>query len=167
MENMELVDIKNYENEYSISPNGDVFSKKRNKFLKPYITKRDIYKYVHLYKSGKRKEVSVHRLVAETFIPNPENKLMVNHIDGNTLNNSVNNLEWVTNQENQLHAIRIGLNKNLGENHKQARKVIQMKNYKIIKIWGCINEAERQLKIHQSNIIKCCRGERKTTGGYQ
>jgi hypothetical protein len=76
-------------------------------------------------------------------------------------------LEWVTNQENQLHAIRIGLNKNLGENHKQARKVIQMKNYKIIKIWGCINDAERQLKIHQSNIIKCCRGERKTTGGYQ
>lgn len=167
MEKMELVDIKGFENEYSISPDGNVFSKRRNKFLSFYITENGNYKYVHLYKNGKRREVSIHRLVTETFIPNPENKIMVNHIDGNTLNNCVKNLEWCTNRENQLHAIKIGLNKNIGENHKRARKVVQLDNYKIIKIWGCINDAERELKIHQSNIIKCCRGERKTTGGYQ
>lgn len=64
------------------------------------------------------KQCRVHRIVAETFIPNPDNKKCVNHIDGNKLNNCFNNLEWVTHSENTLHAYRIGLEKKyLGENH--------------------------------------------------
>ena len=61
------------------------------------------YLRVYLYKNGKRKHHKVHRLVAHAFIPNPEHKSQVNHIDGNKKNNSVTNLEWVTDEENKLH----------------------------------------------------------------
>lgn len=62
------------------------------------------YEIVDLYKNGKRKTVRVHRLVAEAFIPNNDNKPEVNHIDGNKHNNNVDNLEWVTKKENCRHA---------------------------------------------------------------
>lgn len=65
------------------------------------------YLRVYLYKNGKRKHHKVHRLVAHAFIPNPEHKSQVNHIDGNKKNNSVTNLEWVTDEENKLHRNKI------------------------------------------------------------
>ena len=61
------------------------------------------YLRVYLYKNGKRKHHKIHRLVAKAFIPNPNNKPQVNHIDGNKQNNSITNLEWVTDEENKLH----------------------------------------------------------------
>lgn len=67
------------------------------------------YADIHLWKNSKYVSTHVHRLVALAFIPNPENKPEVNHMDGNRLNNNVNNLEWVTKQENMEHAIRLGL----------------------------------------------------------
>ncbi len=65
------------------------------------------YLRVYLYKDGKRKHHKVHRLVAHAFIPNPENKGQINHKDGNKKNNSVTNLEWVTDEENKLHRKQI------------------------------------------------------------
>jgi len=67
------------------------------------------YLRVTLCKDGNSELVYVHRLVAEAYIPNPENKPMVNHIDGNKQNNNVGNLEWVTGYENRLHAFELGL----------------------------------------------------------
>ena len=79
------------------------------------------YLRVYLYKNGKRKHHKVHRLVAHAFIPNPEHKSQVNHIDGNKKNNSVTNLEWATDEENKLHRNLI-LDKNL----RQGETVCQL-----------------------------------------
>ena len=80
----------------------------REKMLKQNLTKKG-YCNVKLYKNGKGKTYKIHRLVAKTFIPNPENKPQVNHIDGNKQNNCVSNLEWNTNEENFNNAIKINL----------------------------------------------------------
>lgn len=69
----------------------------------------DGYLYVKLYKNGKGTKKRIHRLVAETFIPNPDNKPTVNHIDGDKLNNHYLNLEWATRSEQIKHAIKTGL----------------------------------------------------------
>jgi hypothetical protein len=83
---------------------------KRGIVLRNTIT-REGYIITSICKEGIQKFYSVHRLVAEAFIPNPEGKAEVNHIDGNKTNNAINNLEWVTRSENHLHAFRTGLRK--------------------------------------------------------
>lgn len=80
------------------------------------------YYQVWLYLNKKRKGFRVHKLVAQAFIPNPQNKPQVNHIDGNKLNNKVDNLEWCTNAENQIHVYKIGLQKiKVGEQSPNAK----------------------------------------------
>ena len=84
------------------------------------------YARVELWQNGKGRKYLVHRLLAQAFIPNPEGKPQVNHIDGNKANNALENLEWVTQSENQLHAYRAGLQAGykkptpLSDDHKQA-----------------------------------------------
>lgn len=99
---------------YFITTDGEVIS--NGKKLKPRINKNG-YEYVNLYNKDGRKTKKIHRLVAETFIPNPKNAPQVNHIDCNKLNNHVENLEWCTQQENTLHAVR----NNLIDYNTQAR----------------------------------------------
>lgn len=94
--------IINYPN-YTINENGDIFNTLTNKLLKGSISEGG-YKYYRLSKDGKKKMFYAHRLVAEHFLENPNNLLIVNHKDGNKLNNNVNNLEWVTQSENVQHA---------------------------------------------------------------
>jgi hypothetical protein len=89
------------------------------------------YPEVRFRKEGTHTRL-VHRLVANAFVPNHDNKLQVNHIDGNKLNNRANNLEWVTNSENQLHAYRLGLQPSrAGENNSKAK--ITDKNVTLLK----------------------------------
>lgn len=110
-------DIRGYEGLYQVSNLGRVKSLERmtsqNKHLKEKLTCLNKlshgYNNVGLCKQGKTKAFYVHRLVAEAFIPNPENKPQVNHIDGCKTNNKVDNLEWVTQSENMQHAYRTGL----------------------------------------------------------
>lgn len=138
---------------YFVNKQGDVFSTKRGgiKKLKPVTTKWG-YLQVSICNNNKIKQMSVHRLVAETFIPNPENKCDVNHKNGLKTDNRVENLEWMTHQENIDHAILNGLHNTIGENHGRAKltehQVIEIKKlysqrkynktnqYKLAKMFG-------------------------------
>jgi len=93
---------------YQISNFGRIKNKKTTKILIANLDKRG-YPRIRLCFKSDRSSFRIHRLVAIAFIPNPENKLQVNHIDGNKKNNNYLNLEWNTNSENQLHANKIGL----------------------------------------------------------
>ena len=119
-------DIEGYEGLYQVSTCGNVKSlpKVRRNGTGTYIQKERLlkpsntstgYKKVELCKDGKRKSFKVHRLVAIAFIPNPDNKPEVNHIDGNKINNNIDNLEWVTSSENSIHAYETGLSPNKKE----------------------------------------------------
>lgn len=100
-----MKDIQGYEGLYAITSCGKVWSYKSKRFLMPYKHYKG-YLLVKLTKDGIRKAYTVHRLVAEAYIPNPENKEQVNHKDENKANNCVNNLEWMTNKENANYGTR-------------------------------------------------------------
>lgn len=109
-------DIKNYEGIYQVDENGDVKSCERDvpgKHIKEKIIQgghySNTYRFVCLRKDGKSRNLLVHRLVAQAFLPNPNNYPYINHKDGNKLNNNVNNLEWCTAQQNLHHAVENGL----------------------------------------------------------
>jgi hypothetical protein len=118
---MKLKDIPGYEGLYAITRDGEVWTYRRQRvhasWRKSHITHRGYLK-VALRKNNVKFQTGVHRLVALTYIPNPKNLPQVNHKDGNKLNNSVENLEWCTQSENQRHSLRIGLrHMPSGENH--------------------------------------------------
>jgi len=115
--------------------------------------------YIRVYILNKT--FALHRIIALTFIQNNENKEQVNHKDGNKKNNNVNNLEWVTNKENQMHKYQAGLGNNF------TRKIIQFDlNMKQIKIHNSIAGAARELNISKGNIQGVLRKYRNTAGGF-
>jgi hypothetical protein len=101
----EYKDIIDYEDAYQISNFGNVRNNKTGRILKPTEGKTDKYYYITLCKDGKQKNTKIHRLVAEYFVENPENKQYVDHIDNNKLNNLCSNLRWATKQENNRNKI--------------------------------------------------------------
>lgn len=98
--------IPNYN--YSVSPEGAITNLATNRVVKPSINPQNGYLYVSLWENGVGKSYSVHRLVANAYCPNPENKPNVNHIDSDRINCSVENLEWVTQSENIKHGYEYG-----------------------------------------------------------
>ena len=106
------------------------------------------------------KQYSLHRLVAKVFIPNPENKEQVNHIDGNKQNSCVDNLEWCSNQENQIHKVNSGLS-------NSTKKIIQYDlQMNKIKEFNSQIDASKELNICNTNISKCCLGKQQSAGGF-
>lgn len=101
-----MKDIQGYEGLYAITSCGRVWSYKSKRFLMPYKNNKG-YLLIKLSKNNVRKAYTIHRLVAEAYIPNPENKEQVNHKDENKENNCVNNLEWMTNEENGRYGTRL------------------------------------------------------------
>lgn len=152
-----MKDILNYEGLYAITSCGKVWSYRSQKFLKPR-KNNEGYLHVDLYKDGKRKSYLIHRLVAEVYIPNPENKTDVNHKNEIPTDNYVNNLEWTTHKENMNYGNR---------NAKIAAKLSKpIYCVELNKVFPSTAEAGRQLGISNSHISKCCRGILKTCGGY-
>jgi hypothetical protein len=157
-----MVAINEYNN-YEIDKEGNIFSLKRNKYIKPIIQKSG-YKYIHLCKNGKSKSFLLHRLIGIHFISNPKNLPEINHKDGNKLNNLINNLEWVTRSENQKHAYLNKLNYcYYGEKHHNSKKVGQYtKSGKLLKTWNSVIEAANNVLNTSKCIHRVCRKERKT-----
>ena len=159
-------DIKNYEGLYKISLQGNVFSLISNKKLKPNLNKNGYYQ-INLYKNTNIKCFYIHRLVALHFIPNLLNKSQVNHIDGNKLNNHIDNLEQCTVSENNQHACDNGLKFNTLKQRIAASKVGKMNSKNVYckelnRIFKSTHDVERLLKIPNANISNCCRGKKGT-----
>lgn len=118
-------DITGFEGKYQISNKGNVLSYLSGKILKPQVNRQG-YLIVNLYyETGKCRKYRIHRLVAEHYVSNPDNKPFVNHLDGNKYNNEESNLEWVTAEENMEHAYNTGLNspekRAKGEQHGRCK----------------------------------------------
>lgn len=193
MENEIWKDIKDYEGLYQISNLGNVKSLNYRrtgveKILKLTRNGRG-YFYVSLFGNGIINKKSVHRLVAETFIPNPNNKPDIDHIDTIKTNNHIENLQWVTHKENcnnpiskinysiahagekHPHYGKTGALSNnygkLGSLNKCSISVLQFsKDGELITEFAGSWEAQRMTGINQSSIIKVCKGKMRTAGGY-
>lgn len=100
-----MVDVKNYEGLYAVTEDGQVWSYRRQRFMK-LSKEHDGYLVVNLSRDGKCIQFKVHRLIAQAFIPNPENKPEINHRDEDKSNNCVDNLEWATRKENINYGTR-------------------------------------------------------------
>lgn len=149
------------ETDYSVSTEGEVRKDTTNYILSQ--SSQQDYKFVGLIINGKQKRMRVHRMVALTFINNPDNKPYVNHINGNRSDNNVENLEWVTPSENTQHAVNTGLFKS-----GRARAVIQYNlNGEQMATFESATEAARQTGGSQSKITMCCRRQRDSANDYQ
>ena len=167
---------------YYVTRDGKVWSEKSHKYLAQSMNKDNCYYRVGLFVNGKSITKTVHRLVAEPFVPNPLNLPQVNHIDENKLNNNADNLEWVTVQQNANHATRnkriskknkeIFANTSMKRGKHQEAKPIQMcdvRTKEILKTFDSISSACDYLGKYptgQANISAVAKGKRKTAYGY-
>lgn len=183
-------EIKGYEGLYEVSNLGNVrsfdrygLSKNNSKrLIKGRILKKqvdkDLYEYIGLTNlNNERKYYRVHRLVAEAFIPNPDNLPIINHKDEKPDNNCVDNLEWCTYQYNNTYGNRIfkSVLKRKGQKVsdntiiKTSKQIYCVDKYtgEILNRFISINRAEKELGIASTHISACCKGKRKTCGGYK
>ena len=150
-------DIQGYEGLYMVSNLGNIKSLNYRRTGKEeyltFLTNSTEHIQVILFKNGNKKPFQVHILVAQAFIPNPENKSEVHHIDGNPANNSVDNLMWVTHKEHRII--------------HQSKPVCQYTlDGKFIKEWDSATDIKNTLGFDNSLISKCCRKKRPQVYGF-
>ena len=164
---MRIAKVKGFPG-YFVSDTGIVFSGKRKYHssttkVKPQLD-WDGYPEVRMRSFGKMYHRKVHRVVAENFIPNPENKPQVNHINGIKTDNRVENLEWCTASENIKHSFRV-LGRKIMKGKTESFPVLQIKNGRVLREFTSPGHAQRELGIY--HIKDCCVGKRRTAGGFQ
>ena len=163
-------EIDGFEGIYEVSDLGRVKSLKygKEKILKPQKDGSG-YLQVCLCKDGQCKSITVHRLIAEAFIPNPNNLDTINHKDEVKTNNTVSNLEWMSREDNINYGTR---NKRVAEantNNPKISKQVQMfdkKTGELLATFPSLMEAVRVTGINQGNVSSCCNGKLKSAGGY-
>lgn len=162
-------DIPGYEGLYQASNYGNVRSMNYNRTGQVRELKQN-FKNGYCFVLLRRKNCYVHRLIAETFLENPENKPQVNHIDGDKHNNHVSNLEWCTVSENEKHKYRIGLAvSNLTEEAREASRKAHMRQVRCIttgKEFDSVNDAANYYNICRTSISFCLSGRYKYAGKY-
>ena len=160
---MEWRKIEGFEN-YSVSDTGEIRNDLTGKKLKSFVSSTG-YKISHLSANGIKKTVKLHRIIAKAFIPNPNNKKCVNHINGNKQDNSLNNLEWCTHSENNIHSYKM-----LGRKSYNAIEAMTIKKMKPVicietgKLYKSVKDAITATGI--LNISSCLTGKRNTAGGF-
>lgn len=171
-------DIEGYNGKYQISNTGEVrsFSRWKNGNILKGGTcgNPGPYRYVALVGKGRNdvKNTYIHRLVATYFVENPNGYNEVNHIDGNTLNNNSENLEWCSHLENMRHAIKIGKISHefqRGAKNKNSKSVYQKtKDGNVVKVWESVSQIQRETEYLASSICCCCNHRKgyKTAYGY-
>lgn len=167
-------DIPHYEGRYLVSNYGRVFSLLKKRIMAIQISNDGYAKIRLVGKNGKRNTEMVHRLVAMAFIPNEEQKPQVNHINCIRNDNRVENLEWVTHQENQAYKWKTSNQEKIRSNSRQMMKTMNRKHYgynpvvcvETGEIFESTYEAEKAKGGHCENIKKVCDGERNTCNGY-
>lgn len=181
--------LPEFESAYMVSSLGRIFSLRTHKMLKPKQTPAG-YLRVSPCVDGVRKEYAIHRAVALAFIPNPDNKPTVNHINEDKTDNRVTNLEWATNAEQNVHGTRIeramahtdwvartekidytavAAKHNYHEiNRNQMKPVLQFDRHGIfIAMFDGVCEAARAVHVNAGHLCECLKGRRKSCGGYQ
>jgi hypothetical protein len=161
--------VVGWEGLYEVSEEGVIISTPRNgNGFKSHILAQSTdsygYKVVHLRNGQKNQMFKVHRLVAQAFIPNPDNKPQVNHKFGNKTDNHYTNLEWTTPAENIRHAKELGLQQECY--NRIIVEQVDLQTGVVIATYPSLKEAEIQTKIHWNGISAVLRGKRKSAGGY-
>ena len=148
---------------YLVNEFGEVFSKKRKMKKRKTGTDKQGYETVSLWNNGKTRLLKVHRIVAEAFIPNPNNYPIVNHKDERKDNNVVTNLEWCTHSYNTLY----GTCQQRRAIHRQRTvEMIDMKTHEVIKVFSSMKRAEEETHTPAKQISHVCRGYDKSARGY-
>ncbi len=180
---MQWFNIKDWEGYYKISKNGQIKSMGRitasrsvsECLIKPRIQNSG-YLYVSFYKNNKGKNYLLHRLIAMTFIPNPNKYEFVNHKNGIKTDNRIENLEWCTKGQNQIHAYANGLKKITDKhldrliNWNKTLHAVPVSQYSLsgefIRSFSSMTEASISTGLDYNSLVDCVRGKHKHCGGF-